>query len=111
MIQDIRNGIKSSFLYKRFAYNSEGFAALIKFLQDEDIFDKFCEEFDFNKSNVERVFTLSMKELVDKEFVGLHYSDTYIAENLWENTQDEIDYAVADSVPPHGVSVFRIRNK
>ena len=52
-----------------------------------------------------------MKELVDKEFVGLHYSDTYIAENLWENTQDEIDYAVADSVPAHGVSVFRIRNK
>lgn len=65
----------------------------------------------FNKSNVERVFTLSMKELVDKEFVGLHYADTYIAENLWENTLDEIDYAVADSVPAHGVSVFRIRNK
>lgn len=58
MIQDIRNGIKSSFLYKRFAYNSEGFAALIKFLQDEGIFDKFCEEFDFSKSKVERAMKI-----------------------------------------------------
>ena len=62
MKKDIRKGIKSSFLYKRFAYNSEGFNALIKFLQDEGIFDKFCEEFDFSKSKVE--IAMKIKPLV-----------------------------------------------
>ena len=54
MKRDIRKGIKSSFLYKRFAYNqSEGFIALIKFLEDENLFDKFCEEFSFTNSKIE----------------------------------------------------------
>ena len=51
---DIRKGIKSSFLYKRFAYyQSEGFIALMKFLKDENLFDKFCEEFSFTNSKIE----------------------------------------------------------
>ena len=55
MIQDVRKGIKSSFLYKRFAYyQSEGFTALINFLQDENLLDKFWEEFSFSKSTIER---------------------------------------------------------
>ena len=70
MIQDIRNGIKSSFLYKRFAYNSEGFAALIKFLQDEDIFDKFCEEFDFSKSMIERELKFFKNPITIEDFIG-----------------------------------------
>ena len=45
---DIRKGIKSSFLYKRFAYNSEGFIELMKFLKDENLIDKFYEECNFN---------------------------------------------------------------
>ena len=54
MKRDIRKGIKSSFLYKRFAYNqSEGFIALMKFLKDENLFDKFCEEFNFTNSKIE----------------------------------------------------------
>ena len=36
---DIRNKIKDSFLYKRFAYNSEGFVALMGFLGNESIDD------------------------------------------------------------------------
>lgn len=44
MKRDIRNGIKSSFLYKRFAYNqSEGFIALMKFLEKENIVDIFFQ--------------------------------------------------------------------
>ena len=49
MKQDIRKGIKSSFLYKRFAYNSDGFIELVKFLEDKNLIDKFCEECNFNK--------------------------------------------------------------
>ena len=51
MKQDIRKGIKSSFLYKRFAYNSEGFIELMKFLKDENLIDKFYKECDFNKES------------------------------------------------------------
>lgn len=47
---DIRRWIKSSFLYKRFAYNSEGFIELIKFLENENIIDDFFEECDFKHS-------------------------------------------------------------
>ena len=45
----IRSRIKNSFLYKRFAYNSDGFIALMKFLEDENLIDKFYEECNFNK--------------------------------------------------------------
>ena len=39
---DIREKINDSFLYKRFAYyQSEGFVALIKFLEDEELIDDF----------------------------------------------------------------------
>ena len=51
MKQDIRKGIKSSFLYKTFAYyQSEGFIALIKFLKDENLYDDFWEVFRLSKS-------------------------------------------------------------
>ena len=44
MKQDIRKGIKGSFLYKRLAYyQSEGFIELMKFLKDENLFDDFWE--------------------------------------------------------------------
>ena len=46
MKQDIRKGIKSSFLYKRFAYNSEGFVELMKFLKNENIIDDFLQKFE-----------------------------------------------------------------
>ena len=49
---DIRNKIKDSFLYKRFAYDSEGFIALMKFLEDENIVDEFYKECDFNKERL-----------------------------------------------------------
>lgn len=47
---DIRNGIKDISLYKRLAYESEGFAALTSFLKEEELIDDFYEEFHFQKS-------------------------------------------------------------
>ena len=46
---DIRNKIKDSFLYKRFAYDSEGFIELMKFLERENIIDDFCNECNFKR--------------------------------------------------------------
>ena len=64
MKQDIRKGIKGSFLYKRLAYyQSEGFVALMKFLKDENLFDDFWEEFSFSKSNIEKYLDTT-KELI-----------------------------------------------
>ena len=72
MKQDIRKGIKSSFLYKRFAYyQSQGFIALIKFLEDENLLDDFCNEFDFSKSIIERDLILKNKKIKLGEFFDM----------------------------------------
>ena len=69
---DIRNGIKSSFLYKRFAYyQSEGFIALIKLLEDENLLDDFWKEFDFSKSIIERDLILKNKKIKLSEFFDM----------------------------------------
>ncbi len=65
----------------------------------------------FNKTNDYRFFTLPMNELVDKTFVELKYADEYVAEDLWNDTSRVIDYALADTVAPHGVVVYKIKNK
>ena len=71
MIIDIRKGIKSSFLYKRFAYyQSEGFVTLIKFLENENIVDEFLKEFSFNKSTIERDLNISDKLITIGDFFG-----------------------------------------
>ena len=47
---DIRKKINNSFLYKRFAYRqSEGFIALIRFLESENLIDDFFKECDFKR--------------------------------------------------------------
>ena len=60
----IRSRIENSFLYKRFAYNSDGFIALMKFLEDENLIDKFSEECNFNKK-------FFIKELKDNRKISL----------------------------------------
>ena len=70
---DIRKKIKSSFLYKRFAYNSEGFIELIKFLEDENLLDDFCNEFDFSKSIIEIDLILKNKEIKLFDFFTMSY--------------------------------------
>ncbi len=65
----------------------------------------------FNKTNDYRLFTLPMKELTEKPFVELKYTEEYEAENLWDDSVITVDYALADTVPPHGVCVYKITNK
>ena len=84
MKQDIRKGIKSSFLYKRFAYyQSQGFIALIKFLEDENLLDDFWKEFSFSKSTIERDLNISNKAITLYEFFGVaDYSFSFIKSKL-----------------------------
>ena len=63
MKQDIRKGIKSSFLYKRFAYNSEGFVELMKFLKNENIIDDFFEEIDFKRPRLANELEFDKKNI------------------------------------------------
>ena len=61
---DIRKRINNSFLYKRFAYRqSEGFVALIKFLEDEELIDDFYEECNFKCSPLAKELELDKNKI------------------------------------------------
>ncbi len=73
MRQDIRKGIKNSFLYKRFAYNSEGFIELMKFLERENIIDDFCNECNFKRSRLAHELEFDKKNITLWEFFQNKY--------------------------------------
>lgn len=89
---------------RRIRYSPAG-DILVKPLKDGSVAVCF-----FNKTNDYRLFTLPMQELVEKTFVELKYAEEYEVENLWEDTVSTVDYSIADTVAPHGVCVFRVRN-
>ena len=60
---DIRKKIKDSFLYKRFAYNSEGFICLMKFLERENLIDDFYEECNFKCSPLAKELELDKNKI------------------------------------------------
>ena len=87
---DIRKGIKSSFLYKRFAYNSEGFIELIKFLKDENLIYEFWDEFNFNNSIIERDLILKNKEIklfdfFDMSYYSFSFSKSKRGDDFWRS--------------------------
>ena len=86
MKQDIRKGVKSSFLYKRFAYyQSQGFIALIKFLEDENLLDDFLKEFSFSKSTIGRNLNIPNKVITLDDFFGIAtYSFSFMKSKLGE---------------------------
>ncbi len=63
----------------------------------------------FNKTSEDKLFILQMKELVEKSFVELEPKTEYSVHNLWEDTHFDVDYALTETVPAHGVAVFRIK--
>ncbi len=63
----------------------------------------------FNKSNEEKLFILTMKELLEKSFVELELKETYTVENIWTETEFDVDYSLAETVAPHGTAVFVIK--
>lgn len=77
---DIRKKINNSFLYKRFAYRqSEGFVALIKFLEDEELIDDFCKECNFKQSPLVKALELDKKNITLGSFFEWdRYSDKTI---------------------------------
>ena len=60
---DIRKGIKDISLYKRLAYNSEGFSALTYFLKEEGLINDFCDEFHFPRPLLSKYLLSSKSEL------------------------------------------------
>lgn len=60
---DVRKKINNSFLYKRFAYNSEGFVELMKFLKNENIIEDFFEECDFKSPRLANDLKSNKKEI------------------------------------------------
>ena len=76
---DVRRKINNSFLYKRFAYNSEGFVELMKFLERENIIDDFFEEIDFKRTLLADDLESNKKEISLKKFFlsGFDYSFSF----------------------------------
>ena len=58
---DMRKGIKDLSIYKRLAYNSEGFAALTSFLKEEGLINDFYEEINFKKPLLKKYLTSNGK--------------------------------------------------
>lgn len=65
---DVRKKINNSFLYKRFAYNSEGFVELMKFLERENIIDDFCNECNFKRHRLANDLEFDKKNITICEF-------------------------------------------
>ena len=88
-IIDIRKKIKNSFLYKRFAYNSDGFIGLIKFLEKENIIDDFCEECNFNKkffiNDLKDNQEISIAEFFGYKEYSFSFSRSKLGEDFWYN--------------------------
>ena len=89
MKQDIRKGIKSSFLYKRFAYNSGGFIELMKFLKNENLIDKFYEECNFNNelfiNYLKRKKGISIELFFDYSKYSFSFSNSKFGVTFWNN--------------------------
>ena len=84
-IIDIRKRIENISLYKRLAYNSDGFIALIKFLEDENLLDDFWKEFSFSKSDIESTLNISNKVITLDGFFGIsNYSFSFRKSKLGE---------------------------
>ena len=85
---DVRKKINNSFLYKRFAYNSEGFVELMKFLENENIIEDFFEECDFKSPRLANDLESNKKEISLKKFFlsGFDYSF------LFENSRKGADF-------------------
>ena len=60
---DVRKKINNSFIYKRFAYYSEGIVELMKFLKNENIIEDFFEECDFKSPRLANDLKSNKKEI------------------------------------------------
>ena len=81
----IRSRIENSFLYKRFAYNSDGFIALMKFLEDENMIDKFYEECNFNKKFFIKKLKDNRKISLEDFFGYSRYSFSFMESKFGED--------------------------
>ena len=82
-IIDIRKRIENISLYKRLAYNSDGFIELVKFLEDENLLDDFWKEFSFSKSTIERDLNIPNNPITLYEFFGVSdYSFSFMKSKL-----------------------------
>ena len=92
MKQDIRKGIKDISLYKRLAYESEGFSALTSFLKEEGLIDDFYDEFHFPNPLLKKCLTSNgkVKPISLYNFFGVLSFSFYFAksrrgEDFWRS--------------------------
>ena len=89
-IDDIRGKFHDPFLYKRFAYNSDGFIELMKFLENENIIDDFCEECKFPLIYLKNALEFYKTSINIREFFldgdySFSFSRSKLGEDFWYN--------------------------
>ena len=91
---------------------------------EQQIWDAACELWghipaaDYRKIFTGLIFLKYISTAFEKKYTELveegegfeNDPDEYEAENLWDDTVIKVDYALADTVPPHGVCVYKIKN-
>ena len=87
-IDDIRGKFHDPFLYKRFAYNSDGFIELMKFLENENIIDDFCEECKFPLIYLKNALEFYKTSINIREFFldgdySFSFSRSKLGEDFW----------------------------
>lgn len=85
---DVRKKINNSFLYKRFAYNSEGFVELMKFLERENLVDDFCNEINLKRRRLPNELELDKKsitiwEFFQNEYYSFSFSESKKGYDFW----------------------------
>ncbi len=63
----------------------------------------------FNKFGEEADESVSIKELLSKEYCNLPEADEYVCRDLWSGEEFEIEDEIGVSLEPHSVKVFRIK--
>lgn len=86
----MRKWIKDISLYKRLAYNSEGFAALTSFLKEEGLINDFYEEINFTNSLLKKYLTsngkrnpISLYEFFTLPSFSFNFSKTRRGKDFW----------------------------
>ena len=89
---DMRKDIKDISLYKRLAYESEGFSALTSFLKEEGLIDDFYEEINFTNPLLKKYLTSNgkVKPLSLYNFFGVpsfsfNFAKTRRGKDFWRS--------------------------
>lgn len=62
-----------------------------------------------NKSNTQKEMALPIQQIHNEPYVDLPIKKTYEVTELWENSAVTLEKEITETVPPHGVKVYKVK--